>query len=96
MSVYECSFYREAFFSGGGIVLLVQAHTFGVVAILIMAASTKIKIPVAETVEATLGRAGTEIMDLYPTTNKAKGALFKWNISIMRAVNSSACNTLNY
>ena len=29
------------------------------------------------TVEATLGLAGTEIMDLYPTTNKAKGALFK-------------------
>ena len=66
------------------------------VAIIIMAASTTIKILVAETVEATLGPAGTEIMDLYLTTNKAKGALFKWNISIMRAVNSCACNTLNY
>ena len=59
-------------FSGCGIVLLVQAHTtVGMVAIIIMAASTTIRIPVADTVEATHGKAGTEIMDLYPTTNKA-------------------------
>ena len=47
------------------------------------------------TVEATLGSAGTEIMDLYPTTNKAKGALFKRDVSIMIVVSSSACKTLN-
>ena len=59
-------------FSGCGIVLLVQAHTaLGMVAIIIMAASTTIRIPVAETVEATLGLAATEIMDLYPIINKA-------------------------
>ena len=81
-------------FSGCGIVLLVQAHTtVGMVAIIIMAALTTIKIPVADTVQATLGLAETEIMDLYPTTNKAKGALFKWDVSIM-TVSSSACKTL--
>ncbi|XP_015748992.1 PREDICTED: uncharacterized protein LOC107328769 isoform X13 [Acropora digitifera] len=59
-------------FSGCGIVLLVQAHTtLGMAAIIIMAASTTIRIPVAGTVEATHGMAETEIMDLYPTTNKA-------------------------
>ena len=59
-------------FSGCGIVLLVQAHTaLGMVAIIIMAASTTIRIPVTETVEATLGLAATEIMDLYPIINKA-------------------------
>ncbi|XP_015748998.1 PREDICTED: uncharacterized protein LOC107328769 isoform X19 [Acropora digitifera] len=59
-------------FSGCGIVLLVQAHTtLGMVAIIVMAASTTIRIPVADTVEATHGMAGTGIMDLYPTTNKA-------------------------
>ena len=84
-------------FSGCGIVLLVQAHTtVGMVATVIMAASTTIRIPVADTVEATHGMAETKIMEVYPTTNKAKGALFKWNISIMRAVNSSACKTLKY
>ena len=46
-------------------------------------------------VEATLGLAGTEMADLYPTTNKAKGALFKWDVSIMIVVSSSACETLN-
>ena len=64
-------------FSGCGIVLLVQAHTtLGMVAIIIMAASTTIRIPVAETVEAIFRLAGTEIMDLCLTINKAKGALF--------------------
>ena len=64
-------------FSGCGIVLLVQAHTtLGMVVIIILAASTTIRISVAETVEATLGLAGTEIMELYPTSNKAKGVLF--------------------
>ena len=59
-------------FSGCGIVLLVQAHTtVGMVAIIIMAASTTIRIPVADTVEATHGMAETEIMEVYPTTNKA-------------------------
>ena len=57
-------------FSGGGIVLLVQAHTtLGMVEIIIKAASRTIRTPVA-TVEATLGLAGTEILDLYPTVNK--------------------------
>ena len=80
----------------GGIVLLVEADTtVGMAAIIIMAALTTIKIPVADTVEATLGLAETEIMDLYPTTNKAKGALFKWDVSIM-TVSSSACKTLKY
>ena len=36
-----------------------------------MAASTTIRIPVADTVEATHGLAGTEIMEVYPTTSKA-------------------------
>ena len=55
-----------------GIVLLVQAHTtVGMVATVIMAASTTIRIPVADTVEATHGMAETEIMEVYPTTNKA-------------------------
>ena len=36
-----------------------------------MAASTIIKIPVAETVEATLGLTETKILKLYPTSNKA-------------------------
>ena len=59
-------------FSGCGIVLLVQAHTtVGMVAIIIMAAFTTIRIPVADTVEAILGLAETEIMEVYPTTNKA-------------------------
>ena len=59
-------------FSGCGIALLVQAHTtLGMVAITTMAASTTIRIPVAETVEATLGLAATEIMELYPIINKA-------------------------
>ena len=58
-------------FSGGGIVLLVQAlTTLGMVAIIMVVTSTTIRIPVA-TVEATLGLAGTEILDLYPTINKA-------------------------
>ena len=58
-------------FSGGGIVLLVQAHTtHGKAAIIIMVTSTTIKIPVA-TVEATLVLVGTEMLDLYPTINKA-------------------------
>ena len=49
-----------------------QAHTtVGMVAIIIMAASTTIRIPVADTVEATHGMAETEIMEVYPTTNKA-------------------------
>ena len=49
-----------------------QAHTtVGMVAIIIMAASTTIRIPVADTVEATHGMAGTEIMEVYSTTNKA-------------------------
>ena len=57
-------------FSGGGIVLLVQAHTtLGKAAIIIMVTSTTIRISVA-TVEATLGLEGTEIMDLYPTIKK--------------------------
>ena len=66
-----------------GIVLLVQAHTtLGMVAIIIMAASTTIRIPVAETVEATLGLAATEIMDLYPIINKAMlQALFNDRVS---------------
>ena len=84
-------------FSGCGIVLLVQAHTtVGMVATVIMAALTTIRIPVADTVEAPNGMAGTEIMDLYPTTNMDKGALFKWDASIMIVVSSSAFNTLNY
>ena len=58
-------------FSGGGIVLLVQAHTtLGKAAIIMVVTSTTIRIPVA-TVEATLGLAGTEMVDLYPTINKA-------------------------
>ena len=77
-----------------GIVLLVQAHTtVGMVAIIIMAASTTIRIPVADTVEATHGKAGTEIMEVYPTTNMDKGALFKWDASIMIVVSRSAFNT---
>ena len=70
-------------FSGCGIVLLVQAHTtLGMVAIIIMAASTTIRIPVAETVEATLGLAATEIMDLYLIINKAMlQALFNDRVS---------------
>ena len=51
---------------------------------------------VADTVEATHGKAGTEIMEVYPTTNMDKGALFKWDVSIMIVVSSSAFNTLNY
>ena len=35
-----------------------------------MVTSTTIRIPVA-TVEATLGLVGTEMLDLYPTINKA-------------------------
>ena len=82
-------------FSGGGIVLLVQAHTtLGKAEIIILVTSTTNRIPVAM-VEATLGLAGTEMVDLYPTTNKAKGALFKWDVSIMIVVSSSACKTLN-
>ena len=82
-------------FSGCGIVLLVQAHTtLGKAAIIILVTSTTNRIPVAM-VEATLGLAGTEMVDLYPTTNKAKGALFKWDVSIMIVVSSSACKTLN-
>ena len=62
-------------FSGCGIVLLVQAHTtLGMVATVIMVASTTIRIPVADTVEATHGKAETEIMEVYPTTNMDKGA----------------------
>ena len=61
-----------------------------------MATSTTIRIPVAETVEATLEQVGTEIMQLYPTTNKAKGALFKWDVSIKIVTSSSACKTLKY
>ena len=58
-------------FSGGGLVLLVQAHTtLGKAAIIIMVTSTTIRISVA-TVEATLGLVGTEMVDLYPTINKA-------------------------
>ena len=84
-------------FSGCGIVLLVQAHTtLEMVATVIMAASTTIRIPVADTVEATHGLAGTETMDLYPTTNKAKEALFKWDVSIIIIISPSACNTLKY
>ena len=49
-----------------------QEHTtLAMVVIIIMAASTIIRIPVAETVEATLGLAETEILEVYPTTNKA-------------------------
>ena len=49
-----------------------QEHTtLGMVVIIIMAASTIIRIPVAETVEATLGLAEKEILEVYPTTNKA-------------------------
>ena len=66
------------------------------VATVILVASTTIRIPVADTVEATHEMAGTEIMDLYPTTNMDKGALFKWDASIMIVVSSSAFNTLNY
>ena len=56
----------------GVIFLLVEADTkVGMVAIIIMAVLTTIKIPVADTVEATLGLAEKEIVDLYPTTNKA-------------------------
>ena len=64
-------------FCGGGILLLLQAHTtLGMAAIIMVVRSATNRIPVA-TVEATLGLAGTEILDLYLTTNKAKGALFK-------------------
>ncbi|XP_015760122.1 PREDICTED: uncharacterized protein LOC107339362 isoform X4 [Acropora digitifera] len=74
-------------FSGCGIVLLVQAHTtVGMVATVIMAASTTIRIPVAE----------TEIMEVYPTTNMDKGALFIRDVLIMIVVSSSTFNTLNY
>ena len=49
-----------------------QAHTtVGMVATIIMAASTTIRIPVVDTVEATHGMAETEILELYPTSNKA-------------------------
>ena len=58
-----------------GLVLVVEAGTtVGLVAILIMAALTTIRIPVADTVEATHGMAGTEIMEVYPTTDMDKGA----------------------
>ncbi|XP_015760123.1 PREDICTED: uncharacterized protein LOC107339362 isoform X5 [Acropora digitifera] len=84
-------------FSGCGIVLLVQAHTtVGMVATVIMAASTTIRIPVADTVEATHGMAETEIMEVYPTTNMDKGALFIRDVLIMIVVSSSTFNTLNY
>ena len=82
-------------FCGGGILLLLQAHTtLGMAAIIMVVTSATNRIPVA-TVGATLGLAGTEILDLYLTTNKAKGALFKWDVSIMIVVSSSACKTIN-
>ena len=92
VSVYECSFYRETFFLG--VASSCSSEHIQQLATVIMAALTTIRIPVADTVEATHGLAGTEMMDLYPTTNKVIGALFKWNLSIMRAVNSSTCKTL--
>ena len=71
-----------------------QAHTtVGMVATVIMAASTTIRIPVADTVEATHGMAETEIMEVYPTTNMDKGALFNWDVSIMIVVSSSVFNS---
>ena len=80
----------------GFLFLLDQEHTtLGMVATVIMVSSTTIRIPVVDTVEATHEMAGTEIMDLYRTTDMDKGALFKWDASIMIVVSSIAFNTLN-
>ena len=74
-----------------------QAHTTGgMVATVIMAALTTIRIPVADAMEATHGMAETEIMEVYPITNMDKEALFKRDVSIMIIVSSSTFNTLNY
>ncbi|XP_015748980.1 PREDICTED: uncharacterized protein DDB_G0287625-like isoform X3 [Acropora digitifera] len=64
---------RNVFFFSGIIVLMQEHITLGMVATVIMVASTTIRIPVADTVEATHEMAGTEIIDLIQLPTWIKG-----------------------